>query len=269
MMLIALLFVSVGVADIARERFRKPAGPLVGAVAGTTAAVLVALGLGIPLVWSVAVVGVMLAWVASTALPSSGQSSYLKLAILGVSTVAAWAFPVVQADHNGAIASWYRQLPYGIVEEVSLETFVLAVASVLLLVETSNIIVRLILAAVPRAASTSPPPAPPTRRSWFSLSREPAVSPAPTGELPLKGGRILGPFERVFLFALIMAGQFTALAALVAAKGIIRFPEISKDTAHGSKAEYFLVGSFASWGVVLAVAVLLYLTSNQTASITI
>ncbi|WP_403024237.1 hypothetical protein [Salinibacterium sp. GXW1014] len=259
MMLIALLFVSVGVADIARERFRKPAGPLVGAAAGAIAAVLVALGLGIPLAWSLAVIGVMLAWVASTALPSSGQSSYLKLAILGAATVAAWAFPVVQADHKGAIAAWYRNLPYEVAGEIGFETFVLAAASVLLLLETSNIIVRLILAAVPRATSTSPLPAPPTRRSWFSRS-QPAVSPAPTAELPLKGGRILGPFERVFLFALILAGQFTALAALVAAKGIIRFPEISKDTAHGAKAEYFLVGSFASWGVVLAVAVLLQLT---------
>lgn len=36
----------------------------------------------------------------------------------------------------------------------------------------------------------------------------------------------------------------------VAAKGIIRFPEISRDTVGGSKAEFFIVGSLASWVLV-------------------
>ena len=49
------------------------------------------------------------------------------------------------------------------------------------------------------------------------------------------------------------------MAAVVAAKGIIRFPEISKDT-EGSKAEYFLVGSFTSWALVAAVALLIGLS---------
>lgn len=259
MTLIALLFISVGVADITRERFRQPVGPFIGAAVGVIATVLMTLGLGIPLAWGFAVIGVMLAWVTTTALPSSGQSAYLKLAILGGSAALAWAFPVVQADANGPLARWYAQLPYGFAVDMDFDTFVLGCASVLLLVETSNIIVRLILAAVPRAASTPTLAATPARRSWLFRAPQPPVSPAPTTELPLKGGRILGPFERVFLFALITAGQFTALAALVAAKGIIRFPEISKDTTHGSKAEYFLVGSFASWSVVLVVVVMLHL----------
>lgn len=74
----------------------------------------------------------------------------------------------------------------------------------------------------------------------------------------LKGGRYIGPIERLFMLAFILIGQFGVMAAIVAAKGIIRFPEISKDT-EGTKAEYFLVGSFTSWALVAAVSVLIVL----------
>lgn len=257
MTLLAMLFIAVGVADIVRERFRRPVGPVVGAVAGTIAALLAALGLGISAWWALAVAGVMLVWVAATALPSAGQSGYLKLALLGLASAAAWAFPIADRG-SGFITDWYESLPHDFARAVSVDSFMLGIGSVLLLIETGNIIVRLVIAAAPRiAAPQAPDAAPPARRSWFGRGGAVAVSPSPRTGLPLKGGRILGPFERLFLFTLVMAGQFTALAALVAAKGIIRFPEISKDTAHGSKAEYFLVGSFASWAVVLVVSVLL------------
>src|SRR5690606_11691864 len=107
---------------------------------------------------------------------------------------------------------------------------------------------------------TAPTAAPASRRSWFTRGAAARASPAPTAEPPLKGGRILGPFERIFLLCLVLGGAYTAIAAVVAAKGIIRFPEISKDTSHGSKAEYFLVGSFASWSTVLVAAALLLST---------
>jgi hypothetical protein len=46
---------------------------------------------------------------------------------------------------------------------------------------------------------------------------------------------------------------------VIAAKGIVRFPEISKDATGGSKAEYFLVGSFASWALVMIAALMISL----------
>ena len=48
-----------------------------------------------------------------------------------------------------------------------------------------------------------------------------------------------------------LAGQYAALSVVVAAKGILRFPEISSDTAGGTRAEYVLVGSFVSWALAL------------------
>jgi hypothetical protein len=78
----------------------------------------------------------------------------------------------------------------------------------------------------------------------------------------LKGGRLLGPMERLLILGLGLAGQLAAATAVVAAKSIIRFPEITaetkrKDGGTGSfdiadVTEYFLVGSFASWIVALA-----------------
>lgn len=256
MIVVALLFITVGIADLVRERFRRPIGPVIGIAAGAIAAVLVAGGTGLSAWWAVAAIGLMVAWVAATALPSAGQSGYLKIALLGAAVTAGWAFTPAQVADDSVVARWYAELPHAFAEAVDVETFLLAVGGVLVLVETANIVVRLVFAAAPRGEAPAPTPASPARRPWFARGTEVASSPSPVNEPPLKGGRIIGPFERIFLLSLVVAGQFTALAALVAAKGIIRFPEISRDGA-GTKAEYFLVGSFASWAVVLVVAVLL------------
>ena len=78
--------------------------------------------------------------------------------------------------------------------------------------------------------------------------------PATTNEKQLKGGRLLGPMERLFIVGLGLAGQLTAAAVVVAAKGLLRFPELQRVSAEGPSPdgpsdvpEYFLIGSFASW----------------------
>ena len=70
-------------------------------------------------------------------------------------------------------------------------------------------------------------------------------------ERTLRGGRLLGPLERVLIFAMAVAGVYGVLAVVVAAKGILRFPEISRDQPDGTRAEYVLVGSFVSWSLAL------------------
>ena len=81
--------------------------------------------------------------------------------------------------------------------------------------------------------------------------QSPRVDERPSSsETPMRGGRWIGPLERILILLLASVEAPAAVAAVVAAKGVIRFPEISKDEA-GQKAEEFLVGSFASW--VLAV----------------
>ena len=74
----------------------------------------------------------------------------------------------------------------------------------------------------------------------------------------MRGGRWIGPLERILILLLASVEAPAAIAAIVAAKGVIRFPEISQDKA-GQKAEEFLVGSFASWILAVLGAVTIHL----------
>ena len=81
--------------------------------------------------------------------------------------------------------------------------------------------------------------------------QSPHVDERPSSsEAPMRGGHWIGPLERILILLLASVEAPAAVAAIVAAKGVIRFPEVSKDEV-GQKAEEFLIGSFASW--VLAV----------------
>lgn len=50
---------------------------------------------------------------------------------------------------------------------------------------------------------------------------------------PLKGGRLIGPMERLFILGLGLAGQFTAAGMVIAAKSLIRWPELSAQANRG------------------------------------
>ena len=76
----------------------------------------------------------------------------------------------------------------------------------------------------------------------------------------LRGGRWIGPLERLLIIVLAGAGAEVAIAAVVAAKGVIRFPEISQDST-GEKAEEFLIGSVSSWILAALVAMLIRVAS--------
>ncbi len=107
--------------------------------------------------------------------------------------------------------------------------------AVLLQLATGNLLVRLVLDAV--------------------------GVPAITNEKKLKGGRLLGPMERIFIVGLGHIGEVTAAAIVVAAKGLLRFPELQAGTKDGPSdvTEYFLIGSFASWLIGLAGVALIYI----------
>ena len=77
---------------------------------------------------------------------------------------------------------------------------------------------------------------------------------APAPRRGLSGGRWIGPLERLLIVLMAASGPQAAIAAIIAAKGVIRFPEGSKDDT-GEKAEEFLIGSLVSWGLAAAAAV--------------
>lgn len=134
---------------------------------------------------------------------------------------------------GGSLQEWYGNLGFRFVQKVSVEEFTLALTASLFLLATTNRIVRLVLdAALP---------------GWKQ------------GESALKGGRVLGPLERVIIGAIVLAGDPAAAALVIAAKGLLRFPEIKeKDGVPGPDAitEYFLIGTLTSLLIAAIMAIL-------------
>ena len=91
---------------------------------------------------------------------------------------------------------------------------------------------------------------------WRDARRHATADPGAAARTRLRGGRYIGPMERVLMAALGLAGAFHVIGAVMAAKGIVRFPEISRGGGDGHQAEEFLVGSLTSWLLAAAAAFL-------------
>lgn len=146
--------------------------------------------------------------------------------VTGLLILAGWTSPVA-----GAVAPWLRWVG---LDNLDPDRAVLILGVLLVQLVTANQVVRLVLGAVGNL--------------------RPAGEPQPSDQL--KGGRLLGPLERLLIVGLGLGGQLGAASAVVAAKGIIRFPELSAQRTDGSGidevTEYFLVGSFTSWLIAMA-----------------
>lgn len=212
---LAVLLAAIGTADLAR-RWKVPAG-LVVAVAG-----LLVLGAGWDTVWLTVVIGlVVLVWVVAADQDSSVGVGLLAVVALGL-VVGSGGLSFDDAP----LQDWYAGLPIPRLDPVPLDRAALGLGVVLFLTTAANVVVRRSLNAMgPRVLDQ---------------------------ENELRGGRVLGPLERWFVFACAVTGNLAAIAVVVAAKGILRFPEISRDRPDGLRAEYVLVGSFVSWGLALA-----------------
>jgi hypothetical protein len=279
-MLAGVLLTLVGLADVVRARTGTDAAPRRGLtatvivllwVAATTVAVL---GLGLA-VWSVLVAVVLAAlWVATTipvrsagapggrdrALPwlrRSGSWPAVLLAV-AVAVLLLWA---PAADASGFVVDWHRDAGTAFVGAVPLAALVAGIGSALFLVDSANVVVA---QALPPGMSPDARPgavaAEPTRRKRFDRRRTTrargadGTADADTDRtVTLKGGRMIGPIERLLLAGFSLAGAFPVVAALIAAKGIVRFPEIRRETT-GYQAEYFLIGSLVSWAMAFAAA---------------
>jgi hypothetical protein len=66
-----------------------------------------------------------------------------------------------------------------------------------------------------------------------------------------RAGRWIGILERLLVFVLVISGQAAAAGIVVAAKSILRFPEISSKPQQIAP-EFVLVGSLASWLLAFA-----------------
>jgi hypothetical protein len=223
----ALLLLAVGGVDLVRRLIVRRRGlaftvggvVLVAVSARADAVVAGVLAVAVAAIWT---------WV----VPESGsaRAGLWPVGLLGVA-VAACVVVAPARPRPGLLGSTWEA--YGPRGDVSLDVVLLVAGCLLFLLESGNAVVRIAL------------------RAEMGERVLPASGEAPT---TLKGGRLIGPLERILVFALTLAGAYTLLAAVLAAKGIVRFPEISRDGEGGDRAEYFLIGSLVSWVTALAAA---------------
>lgn len=233
---VAVFLIALGIADLCRRAIRAvwPAlaiGPVVVMVCAAASALWHAGDIGLLVLAAAAVVAWEWLCVGSE---RSGSRHVAALAVFGVAlalltVLSGWSSPA-----GGAVTRWstWVHLP---LTPVTPTRLLMVVGVVLAQFATANQLVRLVLGSVGAV--------------------RPAGQPQPSDRL--KGGRLLGPMERLLILSLGVGGQVAAASAVVAAKGIIRFPELnaqsSRDGGVGidEVTEYFLVGSFTSWLLAL------------------
>lgn len=225
MTVLALFLAVVGTNDLIRASTERSDGrrDAIAVVCASLVSILGFWGLGRPFSQSWLVV-VAVAFVVLWTFAERFRSVAVEKVALGVFVAIGsgiLAFGQHLATSHGWLEDWYSSLAIESLDGVSFQRFVLAAGCLLMLQSTANRIVRIVL----RSAGPS------TMASAHSL----------------RGGRIIGPLERTLLFALALGGHYTGVGAVIAAKGILRYPEISRVDDDGGKAEYVLVGSFVSW----------------------
>jgi hypothetical protein len=256
---LAILLIAVGVADLVAARgWRQPqTGRRVGSLValGSIALLTVLSDLS---GWGdlalVAVAGVTTAaWVVLAArADDTDEGQGLALAVLAfggglIVLCSGWSSPA-----GGVLADWLEWSGINRLKSMDPTRVLLLTGLFLTQLSTGNVVVRLVLAHTG------------------------ALNPlgGPQASDRLRGGRLLGPMERVFILGLGLAGQVTAASIVIAAKGLIRWPELQKATREQERrdaqvartgsvsprevasidqvTEYFLIGSFVSWLVALA-----------------
>lgn len=221
-----IVLLAVGAVDLVRQ-YVPPRGR--GAAFAIGAVVLLVISAGADaVVWTFTAYGTATLWVWGTPGRRGGRAGLWPVVMVAAVSAVSVSIVGVRAQQGPLGVLWPSASPLGL---VSLDVAVFTIGAFAFLTESGNVVVRAAL----RDGSV------------------PDVEPA-----ALKGGRLIGPLERILVFALTLTGAFTLLAAVLAAKGIVRFPEISRDTEAGTRAEYFLIGSLVSWVTALGAAFLLW-----------
>jgi len=144
--------------------------------------------------------------------------------------------PITSFSSDALLPRVMRRLPFPVLAGTSLDRVVFIAGILTMLFATSNAIVRLVLTAMGTRFSNA--------------------------EQRLRGGRVIGPLERSLIFGLGLAGQATAAALVIGAKGLLRYPELNglrgEPGSDGPGArpidvvtEYLLIGSLTSWLLAL------------------
>jgi hypothetical protein len=238
-----ILLVAVGLTDLLRGRsdVGQPAGsrrwPALGAglaLIVVLAALAGASALADVLLLLVAA-GVLVSWVLSEDDARQHQRRHgLPVGLLLGGLVVLIAASGWASQRESVLSRWLAASAFDRLAVLPADRFLLLLGLALVQLSTGNRLVRLVLTST-------------------GALRVPS-SPQPADRL--RGGRLLGSMERIFILGLGLAGQVTAAGIVIAAKGIIRWPELQAtppDQRVGvdEVTEYFLIGSFTSWLLAL------------------
>jgi hypothetical protein len=239
---IALLMIGIAVADIGHSiRPVRIVPECIGAAVAVLAGVLCGLTGLRDVLALMAIAAVVVGWGIAVREGFGRDRASVPLALIGVAFVIVVVLAPAASPTGGLLQDWLERRPLPVLDGMDPDRALLLLAAFLVQLSTGNVLVRLVLAATG------------------------TVNPTKLGGLDdpqtqLKGGRLLGPMERVFILGLGLSGHLTAASIVIAAKGLLRFPELQskpdQERIH-RLTEYFLVGSFVSWLVSLGSLVLL------------
>jgi hypothetical protein len=239
---IAVLMIGVAVADLGHSiRPARIVPECIGAGVAVLVGVLCDLTELRDVLALVVIAAVVVGWGITVREGFGRNRAEIPLLLIGAALVVAVVLAPAAAPAGGVLDDWLSRDPLPVLDGLSADRALMLLAAFLVQLSTGNVLVRLVLAATG------------------------TVNPAKIGGIDdpgtqLKGGRLLGPMERVFILGLGLAGHLTAASIVIAAKGLLRFPELQskpdQDRIH-RLTEYFLVGSFVSWLVPLGSLVLL------------
>jgi hypothetical protein len=239
---LAMLMIGIGVADLGHSV--RPVRTVPECV-GAGVAVLLGVACGLTglrdVLALVAIAGIVLGWGYTVRQGFGRNRPAGPLLLIGVAFAVAVVLAPAAGPAGGVLEDWLARDPLPVLRGLDADRVLLLAGAFLVQLSTGNVLVRLVLAATGTVN--------PTRLGGIE---DPGMR--------LKGGRLLGPMERVFILGLGLAGHLTAASIVIAAKGLLRFPELQSRTDQArihQLTEYFLVGSFVSWLVPLASLVLL------------
>lgn len=227
---LTLWLLAVGLADLVAGTREAPVDKRRVLVVGALAAIAVggAFALGLAGTQALVVAG----GIASSGVAWLMLSGSWALGSLGLSVAVLLLVGGLVEPGGRGVSGWLDDRM--LITDLSSEAVLLITAVALFLVGTGNTIVRVALGTIEGN---------PLR-----------------GERSAKGGRVIGPLERVLIFGLGLAGQLTAVGFVVAAKSLLRLgdvrgtsPDSTKDGVSAEiRSEYIVVGSLISWSVALA-----------------
>lgn len=216
------------------------------------------------------VVGALWVWCMPTERPA--VLGFWPAVLLGLSSVGAVVWLGARTDAGLIGSVWALRSPFG---DVPFDLAILTLGAGVFLLESANLVVRAALDGehtwrpaelwriAPEAVEPKPLSVGSTTPETASVQSAPTEAPASDPRAGFKGGRLIGPLERILVMLLTLAAAYPILAAMLAAKGIVRFPEISRDGETGARAEYFLVGSLVSWVIGLGAAFLIWWAAHS------